>query len=178
MKNKLQSHLEESFLVQERMLLDNSLFANFTQLVALVEATIADNKKIYLMGSYPDTSRLASLIPNNTVSLNSNSEFITDLICKFGVEEIYSKQVDDLVQDGDIIIGFLSNDFPSQLVEGFAANTTKAPNVLFCGQNHSDGMLQKFTDLVFSIPSKSEGRIREGHQLIYNALVDALNGKS
>ncbi|MCB4791721.1 MAG: SIS domain-containing protein [Elusimicrobia bacterium] len=114
------------------------------------------------------------------IAFTTNMSTITSIGNDYSYENIFSRQVEALVQEGDVVIAIsTSGSSPNVLKAVEEAKKLKAVTVGFTGAK--DCKLKKVTDLCFCAPSTVTGRIQECHILaihIICALVEeSLFGK-
>ena len=89
----------------------------------------------------------------------------------FGFEQIFSRQVEALGNEGDVLCVFsTSGDSPNILRVVDAAKKQKLFTAAFLGRN--GGKLRGACDVELIIPAQPSARIQEGHKVLYHCLCE------
>lgn len=111
-----------------------------------------------LVGTFLDRKRRA--LP--AIALNTNTSILTALANDFGYETVFSRQVEALVQRGDVAIGLsTSGKSPNVVLALKVAREKGAATIAFTGCG--GGSLTTAVDYCFVVPSNSTPRIQEAH---------------
>jgi D-sedoheptulose 7-phosphate isomerase len=150
---------------------DISLFAEACR------TALASGNTIYLMGnggSACDCQHFAAELVGRfqkerqamaAVALTTDTSVLTALANDYGFEVIFSRQVEALVRQGDLVVGITtSGNSPNILRALAAANQQGAVTVGLTGR--SGGKLKDICDICIRIPSDVTARIQEAHLLV------------
>ncbi len=105
------------------------------------------------------------------IALTTDTSILTAVGNDFGFETLFSRQVEALGKEGDILIG-LSTSGSSKNV-ALAMHRAKQMGLItiaFIGQN--PGYVSESADLVLRIPSEITARIQEGHATVGHIICD------
>ena len=179
MKSKIGKIIRDSLEVKEKLLKEN-----LGVIVKVTEAVIAaykKNKKVIVFGnggSAADSQHLAAELvvrfeqnrrSLDCVALTTNTSAITAIGNDFGFEQIFAKQVESMVKEGDIAIGISTSGNSLNVLAGIEqAKKQKALTIVWTG--NTGGKLKKTADLCVCVPSDNTARIQEGHILIIHII--------
>lgn len=138
-----------------------------------IEAIEKGNKLLFCGngGSASDANHLAAEIvgrflkdrkPLPAISLTSNSSVLTALSNDFGYEKVFSKQVEAVGKDGDVIFLISTSGKSQNIID--AAITSKnigIKTVLLTGSNTDH--LEKYSDYIINIDSNVPALIQQSH---------------
>jgi D-sedoheptulose 7-phosphate isomerase len=148
-------------------------------------------KKVVLFGnggSAADAQHIAAELvgkykiirnPLPALALTTNTSILTACGNDFGYESVFSKQVQAVVEDGDVVIGISTSGTSSNVIKAISEAKNKgALTVGFTG-SHKTG-LGEIVDIWLSVPSSDTPRIQESHitagHIICFLVEDALFG--
>lgn len=100
--------------------------------------------------------------PLPAIALSTNTSILTACANDYGYETVFAKQVQALVEKGDVVIGISTSGTSPNVLEGIKAAKEKgAFTVGFTGEEGSE--LGKIVDICLAVPSKDTPRIQESH---------------
>ena len=98
------------------------------------------------------------------IALTTDTSCLTAIGNDCGFAKIFSRQVEGLVEENDVVIGISTSGKSESVIKGLiTAKGKKAKTVLLTGE--SAGELKE-VDYVINVPSKSTPRIQEAHIMI------------
>lgn len=107
-------------------------------------------------------------------SFSADASVLTCIGNDFGFEEVFSRQVEGLVREGDMVAGFSTSGRSANVAQGLAAaRKLGATTVLFGGgagrpaSDHADHLLV--------VPSKDTARIQEMHVLLVHLIIEQVD---
>jgi len=96
------------------------------------------------------------------IALTTNTSILTAVANDYGYETVFSRQVEALVNEKDVVIGISTSGNSLNVVETIKTAKMKgAKTIGLTGGN--DGKLVEVADLVLMVPSDSTPRIQEAH---------------
>lgn len=96
------------------------------------------------------------------LALTTNTSLLTAIGNDFDFEKVFSRQVESMVQKGDVVIALSTSGNSPNVLEGAkAARKRKAIVIGFTGQD--GGKLAPLTDICLKVPSKVTAHIQEAH---------------
>ena len=154
----------------------------------LVEA-LKHNKKILVCGnggSAADAQHFAAELLNRfekervslpAIALTTDSSTLTSIANDYHYDEVFSKQVKALGQEGDVLIAISTSGKSPSIINAVYAAQSKGMFVL--AVTGKDGgtlpRILKENDLELRVPSQSTARIQEVHLLIIHCLCDLID---
>jgi len=143
-----------------------------------------NNKQVFLLGnggSSSTASHMAADLAKNTIgpnmkrfrimSLNDNAAVMTALANDLGYESVFSEQLTNLIQAGDVLIAVsASGNSPNVLKAMRYARSRSAEVVGLLGFN--GGAAAELSDVPLIVPSDHYGVVEDIHLIINHILVD------
>jgi D-sedoheptulose 7-phosphate isomerase len=166
--------LQESIDVKQALLNDEHQLAIIAQAVEAIVQAYENNKKVLLCGnggSAADAQHIAAELsgrfylnrrPLFAEALHVNTSYITATANDYGYEHIYSRLLEAMGNEGDILIALSTSGNSENILNAIQAATQK--NMIVIGFTGSEGgKMQQHCNLVLNIPSKVTPRIQEAH---------------
>jgi D-sedoheptulose 7-phosphate isomerase len=105
------------------------------------------------------------------VALSTDTSVLTSIANDYAYENIFTRQVEALVKDGDIFWAFSTSGTSANIISAAKLAKKKGAYVLaFTGK--SDSKLEQIADTCFCAASESTARSQEAHQLAYHIICD------
>ena len=96
------------------------------------------------------------------LALTTNSSLLTAIGNDFDFEKVFARQVESMVEKGDVVIAISTSGNSANVLEGAkAARKRKAIVIGFTGQD--GGKLAPLTHICLKVPSKVTAHIQEAH---------------
>jgi D-sedoheptulose 7-phosphate isomerase len=179
----IEGHVSE-YLEQLRGALDALPRDRLNALGETLFRAYRNNKQVFILGnggSSSTASHMAADLAKNTigpnmkrfriVSLNDNAAIVTALANDLGYEHVFSEQLTNLVQAGDVLIVVsASGNSPNVLSAMRYARSRSAEVVGLLG--FSGGAAAALSDIPLVVPSDHYGVIEDIHLIINHILVD------
>lgn len=105
------------------------------------------------------------------IALTSDGTVLTCIGNDFGFEHIFSRQIEGLGQEGDVLVVLSTSGNSENLVE--AVKTAKQKGMITVGFLGQGGELMKLVDLLVSVPSVDGARVQELHLHAIHLICDA-----
>ena len=100
--------------------------------------------------------------PLPAIALTTNTSNLTAIGNDYGFENVFSRQVEALVNRGDVVLAFSTSGNSVNVIKGVQAARRKGAYVIgFTG--HKKNKLKTSVDLCFSAPADTSDRIQECH---------------
>ena len=141
------------------------------------------NGTVYLCGnggSAADAQHIASELVGRfrrerkalaAVALSTDTSIITSIANDYAYENVFSRQVEALVREGDILWAFSTSGTSANVLAAVRSAKQKGALVIaFTGRNNSK--LEQIADICFCADSESTARSQEIHQLAYHIICD------
>tara|TARA_B100001057_G_C22700377_1_gene891455 strand:+ start:277 stop:852 length:576 start_codon:yes stop_codon:yes gene_type:complete len=185
-KKEFVEHIEISKKIK------NLLLEVIEEAAVLCIEALKENKKIILFGnggSAGDAQHLAAELVGRykkerkgypAIALTTDSSAITAIGNDYGFENIFSRQIEALAQEGDVIIGISTSGKSTNVLKGLElAKKMKCKTIMLTGKKK---VSKKVVDLNISVPSINTPRIQEMHitigQIICGLIEKSLTEKS
>ncbi len=172
MYREIAKRLEESAQLKSAMA--KSKIGEIEQMVNLIIAALKTGGKVVFFGnggSAADAQHLAGELVGRfklerlalpAIALTTNTSILTALANDYGYETVFSRQVEALVQENDVVIGLSTSGNSPNVIE--AIKTAKMKGAKTIGLTGGrGGKLAEVTDLVLAVPSDDTPRIQEAH---------------
>ncbi len=170
--SEIAKRLEESAEVKRAIAKSKiSQIANMVNLI--IEAYKAGGKVVLFGngGSAADAQHIAGELvgrfrldrqPFPAIALTTNTSTLTAVANDYGYEVVFSRQVEALVNEKDVVIGISTSGNSPNVIE--AIKTAKMKGAKTIGLTGGDGgKLAEVADLVLAVPSDSIPMIQEAH---------------
>ena len=106
-----------------------------------------------------------------SVALTTDSSALTSIANDYGYEAVFSRQVEALGVEGDLLVGISTSGNSQNVVAALAAARRQGmATVAFTGAG--GGRIAKLADHLFAVASKETARIQEAHILAGHMLCD------
>lgn len=115
----------------------------------------------------------ASGMPVKAICLNSNVSAITAIANDHGYENVFSEQMEYLLQPDDVVIGISASGNSPNCVKAFQlAKERKAINIGLLG--FSGGKMKELSDYLLHVPIESYFIVEDVHMVVSHALTAGL----
>jgi D-sedoheptulose 7-phosphate isomerase len=105
------------------------------------------------------------------VALSTDTSIITSIANDYDYEKVFSRQVEALVREGDILWAFSTSGTSANVVAAAESAKKKGAYVIaFTGAINSK--LEQIADICFCADAESTARSQEIHQLAYHVICD------
>jgi D-sedoheptulose 7-phosphate isomerase len=175
--------------IQESIEVKTKLLRQPVDVIAHLSETLISalraGKKLVLFGnggSAADAQHVAAELVNRfqidrdalaAIALTTDTSILTSAANDFDFDQIFSRQVRALVQEGDVVVGISTSGSSPNVVNGvIAAKEKEAITAGFVG--HSGGELKDLVDICCYVPSNSTARIQEAQITIWHAVVEVV----
>lgn len=106
-----------------------------------------------------------------SIALTTDSSFITAWANDTDYESIFSRQIEGLGNEGDVLIAISTSGNSKNVIKAIEACRDKGISVIVL-TGKSGGVLKELGDVTISIPSDDTQRIQEGHLLTEHILCE------
>jgi len=174
---KIREQMEEHMSVIADILENDVLSGKIRDIIDLIVRCYNSGNKVILFGcggSAADSQHLAAEFINKlsierkclpAIALTTDTSVLTALGNDSEFSCIFSRQVEGIAIENDVVIGFSTSGTSQSVIQGLrAAKNKKAATIALTGKN--DGGLAEVSDHIINVPSLSTPRIQEAHILI------------
>ncbi|MBM3248921.1 MAG: D-sedoheptulose 7-phosphate isomerase [Candidatus Omnitrophica bacterium] len=181
MKNEINNIIKESIAVKESVLKNN-----IDEIVKIAESVIGCLKKgnkVILFGnggSAADSQHIAAELVGRfqkerrglaAIALTANTSILTAIGNDYGFDEVFSRQVEAIAQNGDLVIGISTSGQAKNVISGITK--AKQMGLKTIGLTGTDGgELVKIVDIGLVVSSKVTARIQEAHIMIAHIICE------
>lgn len=165
----LRKHLE----VLE-LLASNDYIEKLGTIANIVSSSLKKGGKVILFGnggSAADAQHIAAELVGKfkaeraalpAIALTTNTSIITAIANDYSFDQVFARQVESMVNKGDVVIGISTSGTSLNVVKGIQAGKQKgAATIAFTGR--SGGKLSDIADVCLTVPSDETPHIQEAH---------------
>ena len=169
--------INQTLKVKQNILKDNEMIKNIDEITRVIVNAYRENKKVILFGnggSAADAQHLACELVGKfylerkalaSIALTTNTSELTAIANDYNFNRVFARQVEALVNSGDIVIGITTSGNSLNVIEGIKeAKLCGAVTIGFTGA--SGGKLKENVDYLLTVPSKDTPNIQESHIMI------------
>ena len=114
-------------------------------------------------------------MPLPAVALTVDTSVLTAIGNDYGFENVFSRQIDALVSEKDIVVGISTSGSSENIKNGF--NAAKRKGAYLIGFSGVNGMDERELDYDFRVKSSVTARIQESHILLGHLLCSIVEEK-
>lgn len=177
MNEKISHIISASIEVKKSILSDQALLQTIDTIVTVVTTAFQNGKKVLFCGnggSAADAQHLAAEFSGRfykdrkalpSEALHCNSSYLTAVANDYSYDVIYSRLVEGICVEGDVLIGLSTSGNSKNILNAFAAAKEKAVITIgFTGA--TGGKMKDAGDYLINVPSTDTPRIQESHIMI------------
>lgn len=170
----MKKHLLDHVHIIEKIKEDEELLKSIAIVAETIITAYRNNNKVLLFGcggSAADAQHIAAEFINKlelnrkclpAIALTTNTSNITAISNDSDFKNIFSRQVEGLVRDGDVVIGISTSGKSPSILHGLeTAKKYNAMTIALLGGNIE--YCKDIADYIISVPSISTMRIQEAH---------------
>jgi len=171
-RRQIRAHIAESCRVKQDFA--EQLIARIEEFAALSARALAGGKKLVFFGnggSAADAQHLAAELVVRlaadrpalaALALTVNPSLVTAAANDYGFENVFARQIEALVNSGDVVVGLSTSGNSPNVIRGIeAAQRQGAFRVALTGE--TGGELAARVDLLLNVPSRDPQHIQEAH---------------
>lgn len=185
MKEYIKDQIKKSYETKQIIYNDESLLNKIVDLAKSCVELYRGDKKTILAGnggSAADAQHIAAELVGRygfdrpsipSLALTTDTSSLTAIGNDYGYEQIFSRQLEGMGQEGDIFIGISTSGNSLNIIKAFeSAKKKKIMTVALTGRD--GGEMAKMADISLIVPANSTPRIQESHILIGHILCDII----
>jgi D-sedoheptulose 7-phosphate isomerase len=177
---KIHTILKESISISSKI---EDLAEEITQSIDKIVNCIINGNKIIIFGnggSAADAQHIAAeLIGRFTlerksypaIALTTDTSALTAIGNDYSFNEIFSRQCESLVNNGDVVIGISTSGNSKNVEKGLEMSKNNGAFTISLLGNDG-GKIKNITDINIIVKSKSTARIQESHRIIYHIICE------
>ena len=188
MDRVIRKYLDESVKVKREILNDPSLIDKIKETALLIIEAYGSGKKLVLFGnggSAADAQHIAAELVNKlklersalaALAFTTDTSILTSVANDYDYSRVFARQVEALVQEGDVVIGISTSGSSLNVIKGIEAAKEKGARTIgFTGKG--GGELVQIADLTIEVPSSDTPRIQEAHITILHIICFLVEGE-
>jgi D-sedoheptulose 7-phosphate isomerase len=177
MKEEIIKKIQESVDLKNNIILDELLLDKIQESIIVITEALLAGKKILFCGnggSAADAQHLAAEFSGRfykdrkalpAEALHCNTSYITAVGNDYGFEFVYSRLIEGIGNEGDVVVGISTSGNSLNIINAFATAKDKKMKVIaFTGK--SGGNMKTNCDTLINVPSNDTPRIQESHILV------------
>jgi D-sedoheptulose 7-phosphate isomerase len=174
---KIKNIIKASIETKQKVLMNEELLNTICLIVDAVVKAFKNGHRVYFCGnggSAADAQHLAAEFSGRfytdrkalpAEALHCNTSYLTAVANDYSFDVVYSRMIDGIGQEGDVLIGLSTSGNSANIVNAFkTAKEKKMITVGFTGE--SGGKMKEISDYLVNIPSTDTPRIQESHILV------------
>ena len=185
MNEDIKKQITETIETHKKMTaeLQESGIETVVSIAQAITTALKQNGTVYLCGnggSAADAQHIAGELVGRfrrerkalaAVALSTDTSIITSIANDYAYENVFARQVEALVREGDILWAFSTSGTSASVIAAAQSAKKKGVYVIaFTGTNNSK--LEQIADICFCADSESTARSQEIHQLAYHIICD------
>jgi D-sedoheptulose 7-phosphate isomerase len=175
--NTIQQIINGSISVKQQIVDDEQLISVVEQVVAVVTDAFKNGNKVLFCGnggSAADAQHLAAEFSGRfykdrealpSEALHCNTSYLTAVANDYSYDAIYSRIIDGIGKQGDVLIGLSTSGNSGNIVKAFESARKKG--MITVGlTGTTGGVMKAWSDHLINVPSIDTPRIQESHIMI------------
>jgi D-sedoheptulose 7-phosphate isomerase len=188
MSEKIKKIIQASIETKQQLLADNKIIDIINDVVDIVVKAFKNGNRIYFCGnggSAADAQHLAAEFSGRfyidrkalpAEALHCNTSYLTAVANDYSYDAIYSRIIDGIGEEGDVLIGLSTSGNSKNIVNAFEkAKEKKLVTVGFTGS--TGGKMRSCSDHLINVPSNDTPRIQESHILVGHIICQLVEEK-
>lgn len=184
----IEQRIKESILLKQKILDSESLLGEIENCAKAISDAYEKGNKVLLCGnggSASDALHIAGELNGRfqmerkalpAIALNSDMATLTAICNDYGVERMFSRQVESFMSAGDILIGISTSGNSANIVQAFkVAKATGGITIGLLGRD--GGKLKELSEYAIIVPGNVTARIQEAHIMIGHIICEIVECK-
>ena len=180
--DNIEQEIRETILVKEKTLKLSNTIAQAAKVI--IESYKKGGKLVAFGngGSAADAQHIVAELVNklyfnrpmlNAIALTVNTSVLTSIGNDSSFDEIFSRQLESLVDEKDIVIGISTSGNSKNVIKGL--ETAKKNGSLTIGMTgETGGNMKDVSDILINVPSNKTTRIQESHITIAHIICNLI----
>ena len=183
-KKMIKSEIKKTFDESAKIILDSKkLEKSLFDSILTITKSLKNKKKIIIFGnggSAADAQHMSGELVGrylkerksfSAIALTTDSSILTALGNDYGFENIFSRQCEGLVRNGDVVVAISTSGNSKNVLKGMAKSKNLGAKIISLTGNNESKM-KKYSDIVISVPSNNTPRIQEAHRTIIHIICE------
>ncbi len=188
MENKIKQIIGASIQVKQEILQNETSLTSIGLSVDAIVAAFKNGNKVLFCGnggSAADAQHLAAEFSGRfykdrkalpAEALHCNTSYITAVANDYSYDVIYSRMVEGIGNNGDVIIGLSTSGNSKNIIKAF--ETAKEKNMITIGfTGESGGGMKAVSNYLINVPSIDTPRIQESHIMIGHIICELVEAQ-
>jgi len=185
MKKYIKDQIKKSYETKQALYENDDLVNKIVEVAQKCVDLYRTDKKTMLAGnggSAADAQHIAAELVGRygfdrpsipSLALTTDTSNLTAIGNDYGYDQIFSRQLEGMGQDGDIFIGISTSGNSVNIIKAF--ESAKKKNIFTVALTGRDGgEMAKIADIALVVPSNDTPRIQESHILIGHIICDII----
>jgi len=185
MKKYIKEQIKKSYEIKQEIYGNEDLLNKIADVAVKCVELYKTDKKTMLAGnggSAADAQHIAAELVGRygfdrpsipSLALTTDTSNLTAIGNDYGYEQVFSRQLEGMGQEGDIFIGISTSGNSVNIIRAF--ESAKKKNIMTVALTGNDGgKMAQMADIALVVPSNSTPRIQEVHILIGHILCDII----
>ena len=186
--DKIKKIIKASIDTKQSVLQNEGLLKTIAASVDVIVNTFRNGNRVYFCGnggSAADAQHLAAEFSGRfyndrkalpAEALHCNSSYLTAVANDYGFDEIYSRLIDGIGEQGDVLVGLSNSGNSPNILKAFkTAKNKEMITIGFTGK--SGGEMRTLCDHLINIPSTDTPRIQESHIMVGHIICQLVEEK-
>jgi D-sedoheptulose 7-phosphate isomerase len=188
MTKAIQEILNKSIAVKQAITENQALCMRIQESVNLIDQALKQDKKLLFCGnggSAADAQHLAAEFSGRfyqdrvalpAEALHCNTSYLTAVANDYGYDYVYSRIVNGIGHEGDVLIGISTSGNSRNIIEAFDIAQKKGMKIIaFTGAG--GGKMGPYADILIDVPSTDTPRIQESHITIGHIICELVESQ-
>jgi D-sedoheptulose 7-phosphate isomerase len=186
--DKIKKIIKSSIDTKQSVLQNEGLLKTIAASVDVIVNAFRNGNRVYFCGnggSAADAQHLAAEFSGRfytdrkalpAEALHCNTSYLTAVANDYGFEEIYSRLIDGIGEQGDVLVGLSTSGNSPNILKAF--KTAKKKEMITIGfTGKSGGEMRTLCDHLINIPSTDIPRIQETHIMLGHIICQLVEEK-
>jgi D-sedoheptulose 7-phosphate isomerase len=186
--DKIKKIIKASIDTKQSVLQNEGLLKTIDASVDVIVNAFRNGKRVYFCGnggSAADAQHLAAEFSGRfyndrkalpAEALHCNTSYLTAVANDYGFNEIYSRLIDGIGEQGDVLVGLSTSGNSPNILKAF--KTAKQKEMITIGfTGKSGGEMRTLCDHLINIPSTDTPRIQESHIMVGHIICQLVEEK-
>jgi len=186
--DKIKKIIKASIDTKQSVLQNEGLLKTIAVSVDVIVNAFRNGKRVYFCGnggSAADAQHLAAEFSGRfyadrkalpAEALHCNTSYLTAVANDYGFDEIYSRLIDGIGEQGDVLVGLSTSGNSPNILKAF--KTAKKKEMITIGfTGKSGGEMRTLCDNLINIPSTDTPRIQESHIMVGHIICQLVEEK-
>ena len=186
--DKIKKIIKASIDTKQSVLQNEGLLKTIAASVDVIVTAFRNGKRAYFCGnggSAADAQHLAAEFSGRfytdrkalpAEALHCNTSYLTAVGNDYGFEEIYSRLIDGIGEQGEVLVGLSTSGNSPNILKAF--KTAKKKEMITIGfTGKSGGEMRPLCDHLINIPSTDTPRIQESHIMVGHIICQLVEEK-